>query len=100
VDEERSSGLSRCGIVSTSRAVRWAVTSVSGSVRLRVVAATPGGALAAVLPEARARGLERVVAIWDASYTASARTVERNGGLLEAVIETDAGPKRRYWIDL
>jgi len=57
-------------------------------------------ALAAVLPRARARGLERVLLTCQNGNLASARTIERNGGVLEDVRETEFGSTRRYWIDL
>ncbi|MDQ0681232.1 putative acetyltransferase [Streptomyces achromogenes] len=57
-------------------------------------------ALGAVLPEARALGLDRVLVTCDEDNPASARTIERNGGVLEDVRSTAAGVKRRYWITL
>ncbi|MPY32423.1 GNAT family N-acetyltransferase [Streptomyces adustus] len=57
-------------------------------------------ALGAVLPEARALGLDRVLVTCDDANTASARSIERNGGVLEDVRTTEAGVKRRYWISL
>jgi predicted acetyltransferase len=57
-------------------------------------------ALAAVLDEARKLGLERVLVSCDDSNTASARTIERNGGVLEDVRTTVLGLTRRYWISL
>ncbi|GAX57471.1 GNAT family N-acetyltransferase [Streptomyces olivochromogenes] len=57
-------------------------------------------ALGAVLPEARALGLDRVLVTCDDDNVASARSIERNGGVLEDVRTTDAGIKRRYWITL
>ncbi|MFI8520600.1 GNAT family N-acetyltransferase [Streptomyces sp. NPDC085481] len=57
-------------------------------------------ALGAVLPEARALGLTRVLLTCDDTNIASARTIERNGGVLEDVRETEIGRKRRYWIEL
>ncbi|MFF3200758.1 GNAT family N-acetyltransferase [Streptomyces sp. NPDC002962] len=57
-------------------------------------------ALGAVLPEARALGLGRVLITCDDDNVASARTIERNGGVLEDVRTTDEGIKRRYWITL
>ncbi|MFI0943544.1 GNAT family N-acetyltransferase [Streptomyces sp. NPDC021020] len=71
--------------------------SVRPSFRRRGVATW---ALGAVLPEARALGLERVLVTCDDANTASARTIERNGGVLEDVRPTAAGAKRRYWIAL
>ena len=57
-------------------------------------------ALGSVLPEARALGLDRVLVTCDDDNTGSARSIERNGGVLEDVRATDAGVKRRYWITL
>ncbi|MGW4164471.1 GNAT family N-acetyltransferase [Streptomyces sp. NPDC004788] len=55
-------------------------------------------ALAAVLVEARALGIDRTLLTCDDTNIASARTIERNGGVLEDVRETEVGLKRRYWI--
>ncbi|MFC1410947.1 GNAT family N-acetyltransferase [Streptacidiphilus sp. N1-12] len=55
-------------------------------------------ALATVLPEARRLGLDRVLVTCDDGNAASARTIERNGGVLEDVRGSASGPKRRYWI--
>ncbi|WP_086803650.1 GNAT family N-acetyltransferase [Streptomyces caniscabiei] len=57
-------------------------------------------ALGAVLPEARALGLGRVLITCDDDNAASARIIERNGGVLEDVRTTEEGVKRRYWITL
>ncbi|MEU3727192.1 GNAT family N-acetyltransferase [Streptomyces sp. NPDC031705] len=57
-------------------------------------------ALGAVLYEARLLGMDRVLLTCDPGNEASARTIERNGGVLEDVRETLIGPKRRYWITL
>lgn len=57
-------------------------------------------ALGAVLPEAHALGLDRVLVTCDDHNIGSARSIERNGGVLEDVRATDAGVKRRYWITL
>ncbi|WP_327167237.1 GNAT family N-acetyltransferase [Streptomyces subrutilus] len=57
-------------------------------------------ALAEVLYEARLLGMDRVLLTCDPDNTASMRTIERGGGVLEDVRETLIGPKRRYWIDL
>jgi Predicted acetyltransferase len=57
-------------------------------------------ALAEVLPRARERGLDRVLLTCADSNLASARTIERNGGVLEDIRETEIGLTRRYWIDL
>ena len=57
-------------------------------------------ALGAALPEDRALGLRRVLVTCDDTNTASARVIERNGGVLEDVGDTGFGRKRRYWIAL
>jgi RimJ/RimL family protein N-acetyltransferase len=53
-------------------------------------------ALGAILREARALGMERVLVVCLDDNPASARTIERNGGVLEEV----RGAVRRYWIEL
>ncbi|WP_405104733.1 GNAT family N-acetyltransferase [Micromonospora sp. NBC_01405] len=57
-------------------------------------------ALGRMLVEARALGLERVLIVCEADNVASARTIERHGGELEGVQETELGPARRYWVRL
>ena len=58
-------------------------------------------ALGRMLVEARAAlGLDRVLIPCLAGNVASARTIERNGGVLQNIVETDHGPVRRYWITL
>jgi len=57
-------------------------------------------ALGAVLPEARALGLDRVLVTCDDDNVGSARSIEHNCGVLEDLRATDAGIKRRYWIAL
>lgn len=59
-----------------------------------------GWALGEVLPYARKRGLDRVLITCSDANLASARTIERNGGVLEDIRETEIGLTRRYWIDL
>jgi predicted acetyltransferase len=72
--------------------------SVRPSARGRGVATW---ALGAVLPQARRIGLSRTLLTCDDGNEPSARTIERNGGVLEDVRTTDAhGKKRRYWIAL
>lgn len=53
-------------------------------------------ALGRMLGEARNYGLERIVLICAEDNVASARTIERNGGVLEGVVETCLGQARRY----
>ncbi|GAA4597855.1 putative acetyltransferase [Actinoplanes octamycinicus] len=57
-------------------------------------------ALAAALDRARDRGLDRVLLTCSPENAASARVIEKAGGVLEDVRETVVGPKRRYWITL
>ncbi|WP_030490198.1 GNAT family N-acetyltransferase [Micromonospora chokoriensis] len=57
-------------------------------------------ALARMLGEARALGLDRVLLACEAGNTASAKTIERLGGVLEDIRDTELGPARRYWITL
>ncbi len=50
---------------------------------------------------ARSFDIRRVLVVCDVDNEASARTIERCGGVLENIVDDlDAGPqKRRYWID-
>lgn len=57
-------------------------------------------ALGEVVDRARARGIDRVLVTCHPGNVASARTIERNGGVLEDVRDTWLGPTRRYWIDV
>ncbi|MGY2067930.1 GNAT family N-acetyltransferase [Blastococcus sp. SYSU DS0619] len=57
-------------------------------------------ALGRMLEHARTLGLDRVLLVCGEDNTASARTIERSGGVLEDVRPTPAGLARRYWIDL
>ncbi|WP_272949653.1 GNAT family N-acetyltransferase [Kribbella antibiotica] len=53
-------------------------------------------ALGAILVEAQALGIGRVLLVCLADNPGSAKTIERNGGVLEGI----RGPVRRYWIEL
>ena len=55
-----------------------------------------GWALARMLDQARERGMDRLLAVCAAGNTASARTIERCGGVLESIRDGH----RRYWFDL
>ncbi|MFB6724660.1 GNAT family N-acetyltransferase [Kribbella sp. NPDC056345] len=57
-----------------------------------------GWALGEVVKHARKLGLERVMVSCDDANIASAKTIERNGGVLEDIRETWLGTTRRYWI--
>lgn len=54
--------------------------------------------LRSTLDQARALGLQRVLAVCAVDNAASAKTIERCGGVLEEVRPTPQGPARRYWI--
>jgi predicted acetyltransferase len=53
-----------------------------------------------MLDEARGLGLDRVLVTCADGNVASARTIERQGGVLEDVRDTELGRARRYWITL
>lgn len=57
-------------------------------------------ALQRALEEARALGLDRVLAVCAPDNTGSVRTIERCGGVFEGFGETPFGPARRYWFTL
>jgi predicted acetyltransferase len=57
-------------------------------------------ALGRMLAEARALGLDRLLITCTDGNEASARTIERHGGVLEDVRGTEVGTVRRYWITL
>jgi predicted acetyltransferase len=59
-----------------------------------------GWALGAVLPYAKGLGLDRVLVTCNVANEASRRTIERNGGVLEDIRDTELGRLRRYWIAL
>jgi predicted acetyltransferase len=55
-------------------------------------------ALGRMLDQARGLGLEHVLLICAVDNIASAKTIERHGGILEDVRDTEHGFMRRYWI--
>ncbi|PWU47810.1 GNAT family N-acetyltransferase [Micromonospora globispora] len=57
-------------------------------------------ALGRMLEEARVLGLDRVLVACEAGNVASAKTIERQGGVLEDVRDTELGTVRRYWIEI
>ena len=57
-------------------------------------------ALGQVLSTARTRGLDRVLVTCDDGNLPSARVIEKHGGALEDVRDTELGRTRRYWIPL
>ena len=56
--------------------------------------------IALALEECRRLGIHRVLMVCDRDNPASARTIEKNGGVLENEIDVDGTVCRRYWIDL
>lgn len=57
-------------------------------------------ALGRMLDEARGLGLDRVLIICEVDNIASVKTIERYGGALEDVRDTELGTVRRYWIKI
>jgi predicted acetyltransferase len=59
-----------------------------------------GWALERMADVARSRGMARVLLVCAAGNVASAKTIERAGGVFEEIRATEYGPVRRYWIAL
>ena len=57
-------------------------------------------AMGRMLDEARGLGLDRVLAVCAVDNVASVKTIERCGGVFEAIRDTEFGPSRRYRIEL
>ncbi|TCJ96849.1 GNAT family N-acetyltransferase [Nocardia alba] len=55
-------------------------------------------ALAAIIAQARVAGMDRVLVVCAAGNLGSVKTIERCGGVLESIQDTELGPARRYWI--
>lgn len=56
--------------------------------------------IALALDKCRELSLERVLMCCDSDNFASARTIEKNGGVLENVVVGGGAPVKRYWITL
>jgi predicted acetyltransferase len=56
-------------------------------------------ALGRMLDEARTLGMDEVLVVCATGNVASAKTIERLGGVFEEVRDTKFGPVRRYWIN-
>lgn len=56
--------------------------------------------LALGLEACRTLGLTRVLVTCGDGKAGSARTIEKNGGVLENVVDEEGAPVRRYWITL
>ena len=52
------------------------------------------------LEECRKLGIKRVLMVCDSDNVASAKTIIRNGGVMENEVEMDGFIEQRYWIDL
>ncbi|MBT2226460.1 GNAT family N-acetyltransferase [Nonomuraea sp. NEAU-A123] len=57
-------------------------------------------ALGRMLDEARELGMDKVLVVCAAGNVASVKTIERHGGVLEGIRDTELGPARRYWIKI
>lgn len=55
--------------------------------------------LALALRECDRLGIRRVLMCCDRDNVASARTIQKNGGILENEIDDDGVPVQRYWIE-
>lgn len=56
--------------------------------------------IALALDECRALGLDRVLMVCDKENAASARTIQKNGGVLENEVTVGGVTEQRYWLEL
>lgn len=56
--------------------------------------------IALALEKCRELGIERVLMVCDKSNTGSARSIQKNGGVLENEVLHEGKTEQRYWIDL
>ena len=56
--------------------------------------------IALALEECRKLGITRVLLVCDKDNVGSAKSIVRNGGVLENEIIQDGTVEQRYWIDL
>lgn len=56
--------------------------------------------IALALTECRKLGIERVLMVCDKENVGSARSIMKNGGILENEVVVDGVTEQRYWIDL
>ena len=56
--------------------------------------------IALALKECKKLGINKVLMTCDKSNIPSARTIIKNGGILENEVFEDGIPVQRYWIDL
>ena len=55
--------------------------------------------IALALQECDRLGIRRVLMCCDRDDVASARTIQKNGGILKKKIDDDGVPVQRYWIE-
>lgn len=56
--------------------------------------------IALALEECKKLGIDRVLMVCDKDNIGSAKSIQRNGGVLENEIEVDGVVEQRYWIEL
>lgn len=56
--------------------------------------------IALALNECRKLGIEKVLMVCDKENIGSAKSIIRNGGVLENEVKVDGVIEQRYWIDL
>ena len=56
--------------------------------------------IALALDECKKLGIERVLMVCDKENVGSAKSIQKNGGILENEIEVDGVVEHRYWIEL
>ena len=56
--------------------------------------------IAMALEECRKLGIDRVLMICDKENIGSAKSIQKNGGILENEVEVNGVVEQRYWIDL
>lgn len=56
--------------------------------------------IALALDECKKLGIQKVLMVCDKENVGSAKSIQKNGGILENEIETDGIIEQRYWIEL
>ena len=56
--------------------------------------------IALALEECKKLGIERVLMVCDKENIGSAKSILKNGGILENEVEVDGVIEQRYWIEL
>ena len=95
-----------CGRVSFRHALNEKLAHHGGHIGYDIIPSKRGKhyatiALGLCLKEAKKMGLEKVLLTCDDDNVASAKTIEKNGGVLQDKVPQDNGViTRRYWITL